>query len=129
MHTHDDSHPLATEGACRATGEAMGQNGAKPGRFSAQRKTEIVLRLLRGDDLDFLSRELRVPAARLATWRDAFLASGQEALKKQPCDARDRAIARLREKLGEATMANELLQEKIARLETGRPLWRRRSSR
>jgi hypothetical protein len=33
------------------------------GRFSARRKTEAVLRLLRGEDLDTLSRELGVVAA------------------------------------------------------------------
>jgi hypothetical protein len=50
-------------------------------------------------------------------------------MKQHPCDARDHELARLREKLCEVTMDNELLREKIARLETGRPLRRRRSSR
>jgi transposase len=49
-------------------------------------------------------------------------------MKQQPLDARDREIARLREKLGESTMDNELLREKLTRMETGRPLRRRRSS-
>jgi transposase-like protein len=88
----------------------------------------VVLRLLRGDDLALLARALRVPAARLAAWREAFLTGGQEAMKKPPQDARDSEIARLREKLGESTMANALLREKMTRLETGRPLRRRRSS-
>jgi hypothetical protein len=88
----------------------------------------VVLQLLRGEDMDLLSRALQVPAARLATWRDAFLAGGREAMKQQPRDARDREIARLREKLGESTMDNELLREKMARVETGRPLRHRRSS-
>jgi transposase len=69
-----------------------------------------------------------VTAARLAAWRDAFLAGGQEAMKKSSRDARDQEIVRLREKLGESTMDNELLREKITRLETGRPLRHRRSS-
>jgi transposase-like protein len=129
MHTHDGIQPGAVAGARRATEDETARNGLKSGRFSAQKKMEVVLRLLRGDDMDLLSRELRVPAARLAIWRDAFLPGGQEAMKKQPCNARDREIARLREKLGEATMDNELLREKLARLETGRPLRLRRSSR
>jgi hypothetical protein len=38
----------------------------------------------------------------------------------------DADIIRLRQKLGELTMDNELLQQKIERLEAGRPLpWRR----
>ena len=129
MHTHDGIQPVSAEGARRAPEDETAGNGLKSVRFSAQKKTEVVLRLLRGDDMDLLSRELRVPAARLAIWRDAFLTGGQEAMKKAPCDARDHEIARLREKLGEATMDNELLREKLARLETGRPLRLRRSSR
>ena len=80
--------------------------GRSPERFSARQKTEVVLRLLRGEALDLLSRELGIPAARLATWREAFLDAGQEAMKKQPLDGRDREIGRLREKLGESTMDN-----------------------
>ena len=41
-----------------------------------------MLRLRRGEALDLLSRELGIPAARLAAWREAFLDIGQEALKK-----------------------------------------------
>jgi len=82
-------------------------------RFSAQRKAEVVLRLLRGEALDLLSRELGIPAARIATWREAFLDAGQEAMKKPPLDSRDRELGRLREKLGESTMEIELLREKI----------------
>jgi transposase-like protein len=129
MVTHDSGiSPAPVEGACRATRDETAHNCARPERFSAPKKTEVVLRLLRGEEIDLLSRELGVPAARLAAWRDTFLSGGQEAMKKQPLDARDREIARLREKLGESTMDNELLREKLARVETGRPLRRRRSS-
>ena len=71
------------------------------GRFSARRKTDAVLRLLRGEDLDLLSRELGVTAATLSGWRDDFLAGGQAALKSRPADDRDDEIARLRSKVGE----------------------------
>jgi hypothetical protein len=70
-----------------------------------------VLRLLRGEALDLLSRALGIPAARLTTWREAFLDAGQEAMKQPPRDSRDREIGRLREKLGESTMDIELLRE------------------
>jgi transposase len=43
-------------------------------RWSAGKKTEVVLRLLRGESLEELSRELQVEAHRLAAWRDDFLA-------------------------------------------------------
>jgi transposase len=98
-------------------------------RMSARRKQEAVLRLLRGEDLELLSREFGVTAAELSGWRDQFLASGEASLKSRPADARDAEIGRLKEKVGELTMANELLAAKIERLETGRPLAHQRSRR
>ena len=129
MQPQEISLEVPSQGARRATGEGSTNGWKKPQRFSAQKKTEVVLRLLRGETLDLLSRELGIPAARLATWREAFLDAGQEAMKKQLLDGREREIARLREKLGESTMEIELLQEKIGRLETDRPLRPRRSRR
>ena len=62
------------------------------GRMSAGRKQAAVLRLLRGEDLELVSRELGVTAARLSQWRDAFLAAGEAALKSRPADGRDGEI-------------------------------------
>jgi transposase-like protein len=98
-------------------------------RMSAKRKQSAVLRLLRGEDLELISRELGVTAAELSAWRDAFLAAGEAALKIRPADSRDLEIGRLKAKVGELTMANELLDAKIDRLETHRPLARRSSRR
>src|ERR1700712_3085154 len=89
------------------------------GRFSARRKTEAVLRLLRGEDLDTLSRELGVVAATLSAWRDAFLDGGTAAMKCRPADDRDEEIARLRSKVGQLTMDNERLGSKCQHLESG----------
>ena len=68
-------------------------NTGERGRFSSQRKTSAVLRLLRGEDLELVSRELGVTAATLSAWRDDFLAGGQAALKSRPTDDRDDEIA------------------------------------
>jgi len=97
--------------------------------MSAKRKQSAVLRLLRGEDLELVSRELAVPAAELSAWRDAFLGAGEAALKTRPADGRDAEIGRLKAKVGELTMTTELLDAKIERLEGGRPLARRRSRR
>jgi transposase len=99
------------------------------GRFSSKRKREAVLRLLRGEDLDLLSRELGVTGAALAGWRDAFLEGGLSALRTRARDEHDATatIEQLQRKLGEVTMANELLEAKIEVLEAGRPLAGRRS--
>jgi|tagenome__1003787_1003787.scaffolds.fasta_scaffold17257984_1 hypothetical protein len=98
-------------------------------RMSAGRKRDAVLRLLRGEDLELISRGLGVTAAELSGWREAFLAGGEASLRSRPADARDAEIGRLKEKVGELTMANELLGTKIGRLETASPLARRRSRR
>jgi transposase len=98
-------------------------------RMSARRKQDAVLRLLRGEDLELVSRELAVTAAELSGWREAFLAAGETSLKSRPADARDAEIGRLKEKVGDLTMVAELLGAKIGHLEARRPLARRRSRR
>jgi hypothetical protein len=100
-------------------------------RWSARRKSEVVFRLLRGESLDALSRELAVPVSRIAEWRDDFIAAGEAALKSRlpdapaPSEGERRAMA----KVGELTMENELLRGKIAHLEAGLPPVLRRSKR
>ena len=122
-----DKNPAV--GAKRAI--ASGATTAKGGRFSAPRKSEAVLRLLRGEDLELVSRELGVIASTLSLWREQFLASGQVALtgKTGKLDEREDQISRLKKKVGELTMDNELLREKVQRLEGHFPLTRRRSRR
>ena len=96
-------------------------------RFSAKRKLRAVSRLLRGEPLELLARELNVTAARLSEWQERALLAAEAALKERERDDRDNEIARLKGKVGEMTMETELLREKIARLEAGAPLARRRS--
>jgi hypothetical protein len=97
--------------------------------MSARRKQSAVLRLLRGEDLELVSRELSVTAAELSAWRDGFLAAGEASLRTRPADGRAVEIGRLKGKVGDLTLANELLETKIEHLEAGRPLARRRSRR
>jgi len=112
----------------RADAPADADGARESGRFSARRKTETILRMLRGEPLDGLARELGVTAATLAHWREQFLAGGQAALKSRPADERDDEIQRLRAKVGEITMNNELLLERCHRMEATLPLPRRRPS-
>ena len=42
-----------------------------------------------GEDLESVSRELGITAARASQWRDQFLAAGQAGLKSRAPDARD----------------------------------------
>ena len=73
METHDQES-AAAEGARRATGGAAGRD--RKGRFSARRKRATVLRLLRGEDLESVSRELGITAARASLWRESVSRRG-----------------------------------------------------
>ena len=103
-------------------------SGGERGRWSSRRKMEVVLRALGGEDLDALSRALGVTAGAIAQWREQFLAGGQAAVKSRQADERDDEVGRLRAKIGELTMENELLRERARRAEgDGGPFGRRRS--
>ena len=82
-----------------------------------------------GDDLETVSRSLGVTAAKLTAWRDAFLAAGEAALTTRPESGEALESERFKAKLGEAMIERDLLHEKIAILESGRPLARRRPKR
>jgi transposase len=96
------------------------------GRMSRQRKSAAVLRLLRGEDLETVSRELGVTAATLNNWHDAFLAGGDAALTSRPASGEELESDRLKARLGAALIERDLLNEKIALLESDRPFVRRR---
>ena len=103
--------------------------GAAPGvggRMSRQRKSAAVLRLLRGEDLETVSRGLGVTVATLTGWREAFLAAGEAALTSRQVTGEELESHRLKARLGAALIERDLLNEKIAILEANRPLARRR---
>ena len=81
------------------------------GRWSARKKMEAVLRLLKGEDLDSLCRELKVNAATLSSWREVFLATGFAGLKSREVDARDEKISALQKALGETALNLEISRE------------------
>ncbi len=122
MATDETERPGAAERPREPGAAAPGRGG----RMSRQRKMAAVLRLLRGEDLETVSRALGVTAATLSGWRDAFLAAGEASLASRPGDGEALEGARLKAKLGEVLVERDLLHEKIARLESGRPLGRRR---
>jgi len=106
------------------------KNGSKDredkGRWSSKRKADVVLRLLRGEDVDTLSREIGVTAAAISTWRDEFLEAGQAAMKSRAPTVEDDRILQLQAKLGEVMMENELLWKRADAAEQKHPFpWRK----
>jgi transposase len=85
---------------------------ALPERWSVQRKTELVLRVLRGEALDAVSRESQVPANELETWKRVFLEHGTRGLKSRS-DPEERELTLARAKIGELMMRLELAEHLI----------------
>jgi len=117
--------PGSLEGARSATGGEPGA-AAEVKRWSAGRKKGVVLRLLRGEPVDAISREVSVPIYRLEGWRDRALAGIDAGLKERENDPVERQLMDANRRIGELVMEVEILQkERRAK----RPLVGRRSSR
>jgi transposase len=116
------ARPSAAERPQESGAAALGRGG----RMSRQRKTAAVLRLLRGEDLETVSRQFGITAATLTGWHDAFLAAGEAALTTRAATGEELQSDRLKTRLGAVLIERDLLNEKIAILEADRPFARRR---
>src|SRR3989442_13273525 len=83
-----------------------------PERWSAARKTELVMRLLRGEALDAVSRESQVPAHELESWKRVFLEQGTRGLRIRGEPA-ERELTLARPKIGELMRRLELAEDLI----------------
>ena len=93
-----ESSPAAPPVALRAPSGTAGDGAPDRGRFSSRRKMKAVLRLLRGETLDALSRDIGVGGATLGQWREQFRAGGRSSLRSRDPDERDDEIVGLRVK-------------------------------
>ncbi len=100
-----------------------------PERWSAAAKTEVVLRLLRGEAVDAVSREIQVPAHELEAWRRTFLEMGAEGLKKRHGDQEARLLKQAQAKVGELAMKLELVEMLLEKRGYGEELARLKKSR
>ena len=102
--------------------------GELPERWSAKAKMEQVLRLLRGEAVDAVSREVQVPAHELEQWRRDFLDGGLGKLKRR-ADGTDRVVTEAQAKIGELTMKLELVEMLLEKRGYGEELARLKRSR
>ena len=127
--------PVVSEGGRRPSALSTGHggtNGARPAigalgpgqRSSVGRKRDVVLRILRGESAELLSRELGVPLYKLEQWRAKSDAALDGALKERETDTATGELAAAMQRIGELSMENELLR---SRIERPGPLVRRRS--
>ena len=121
--THENlpAPPAAAAQGGRSPTEAAAAGGAAaapppPRRWHAARKAQAVLRLLRGESLDSLSRELALPIARLQAWREEGLAGLHAGLSsRQDADPVQLRLDDANRRIGELSMEIELLRIKAAR--------------
>jgi len=133
--------PGAPEGGRRPTGgdpgggasdgvrgrdSEMNEAGAEHGgpaawrRWTAARKRDAVLRLMAGESVDSVSRDLGVEHYRLMEWRDRALDGLAEALKARPGDPLEAELDEAKKRIGELSMENELLKKKCREREASR---------
>src|SRR5512135_941618 len=114
---------LASSTLPTAQGKAV--EALAPGqRWSVGRQREVVLRLLRGESVELVSRELGVEVYRLEAWRNKALSGIDTALKERGGDPLKADLDQAMRRIGELTMEVELLR---ARTERPGPLARPRS--
>jgi len=115
---NNDSGPA--EGARRATGagpeSAFVAGPLEPNqRWTVTRKREVVLRLLRGEPLEAVGRELGVEIYRLEEWKEKALWGMDASLREREGDPLEKELQSARSKIGELMMDIELLREKTRR--------------
>ena len=115
----------ALEGRRSATG-SVPSAAAEVKRWSSGRKKQVVLRLLRGESVDAISREVAVPIYRLEEWRERALAGIDAGLKERENDPVERQLDDANRRIGELVMENEILRKER---QAKHPLAGRRSSR
>ena len=117
--------PGVLEGARGATGSAPGA-AVEIKRWSSSRKREVVLRLLRSEPVDAISREVSVPIYKLEQWRDRSLAAIDSGLKERENDPVSAQLDDANRRIGELVMEIEILRKER---QAKHPLVGRRSSR
>ena len=91
-------------------------------RWTVARKREVVLRLLRDEPVQLLSRQLGVEIFRLEQWREKAIGGIDASLKQRKGDPVQAELDSAMKRIGELTMQVELLE---AKTETFGPLGRR----
>ncbi len=80
-------------------------------RWSARKKADLVLRLLRGESIDVLSRENVLSVAIITEWRDQFLKGGVNSFKW--VNRHEGKLGESQKIIGKLQMELELYKKKI----------------
>ena len=84
-------------------------------RWTATRKMEIVLRYLRGESLDSLSRAIGVASSVIEEWYHVAMGGIETSLKSRTTEPVQAELDAAKKRIGELSMENELLLERSRR--------------
>ncbi len=88
-------------------------------RWTAKRRSALVLSILRGEtSAQEAARKHGLTVAEIEDWQDRFLSGAENNLRAKPRDdeaLREEELKRLKQKVGELVMDNDILKEAVKR--------------
>ena len=94
---------------------------AKQKRRMAGTKEEAVLRVLRGEDMETVSRDTGFALHEIKMWIDQYKRAGREGLKSHPRQVENEEFEQAQRLIAKLAMENEILK-KLKALSEGRQL-------
>ena len=96
----------------------MGFESAEPiERWTAKRRVALVVSLLKGEtSVAEAARTHGLTVAEVEDWRERFLSGAENALRTRPKDedaVKDEQIKRLKQKIGDLVLDNDILREAL----------------
>lgn len=83
----------------------------KKSRKSAGLTEQAVLRLLKGEDMELVSRQMGFALHELAQWREKFILGGRENLKSHPKDPLNAELEQRDKLILKLALENEILKK------------------
>src|SRR5690242_21427331 len=105
---------MATRKGKRGARDEPKRGRGRNPRSAVRRKLNAVLRVLAGEAIDTVARDLGMQAAQLMIWRDRILALVLAVLDEGDPDSPEHKIAQLHAEIAQLTIDNEELRERIA---------------
>ena len=96
----------------------MAQEGSDPiERWTAKRRVALVVSIVKGDtSIAEAARQHGLTVAEVEEWREKFLLGAENALRTRPKDedaVKDVQIKKLKQKIGDLVLDNDLLREAL----------------
>lgn len=103
----------------------MGNDTAEIKRWTAKRRTALVLEIIRGETTaKEAARQHDLKVSDIQHWHDTFLGAGENGLKSKPkeeMELKNRQIRKLKEKIGDLVMKQEIFEELQRRWDADHP--------